>query len=161
MLLDLPALTLVHVILSVVGILAGLVVVGGLMAGTLFRGWTGAYLLTTVLTNATGFLFPFRTLLPSHILGGLSLLLLPLAIGALYWKRLAGRVRPVFVVTAVVALYFNVFVLMVQLFQKFPLLIAVAPTQQSPAFAATQLLVLGVFVALGRAAWRGFQPAPA
>lgn len=161
MIQNLPAFTLVHVVLSLVGILAGLVVVGGLMAGMLFRSWTGAYLATTVLTNATGFFFPFRTLLPSHILGGLSLLLLPLAMGALYWKRLAGRARAVFVVTAVTALYFNVFVLVVQLFQKFPMLIAVAPTQQSPAFGITQALILAVFVLLGRAAWRGFTPAPA
>jgi hypothetical protein len=154
---DFPTFALPHVVLSLVGIVAGLVVVGGLMAGVRFDGWTRVFLLTTVLTNVTGFGFPFRTLLPSHILGGISLLILPVAIAARYWQQLAGSWRQVFVVTSVVALYFNVFVLVVQLFQKFPALIAVAPTQKAPAFLGTQLIVLGLFLVLGRAAVRGFQ----
>lgn len=157
MILDLPTFTLIHVVLSLVGIIAGLVVVGGLMAGVRLDGWTGIFLATTVLTNATGFGFPFVTLLPSHIVGGLSLLILPVAIAARYWKHLAGAWRQIFVVTTVVALYFNVFVLVVQLFQKFPLLIAVAPTQKAPAFVVSQLIILAIFFGLGRAALKGFR----
>lgn len=156
MLLDFPTLTLVHVLLSVVGIFAGLVLVGGLMSGARFDGWLVTYLVTTVLTNVTGFLFPFRTLLPSHVLGGLSLLILPVTIYARYGKQLAGGWRRIFLLTAVTALYFNVFVLVVQLFQKFPGLIAIAPTQKDPAFIGTQLLILAIFVLLGRSALRGY-----
>ncbi len=154
---DLPTFTLIHVVLSLVGILAGLVVVGGLMAGVRFDGWTGVYFVTTVLTNVTGFGFPFATLLPSHIVGGVSLLVLPVAMAARYWKQLTGAWRRVFVVATVLALYLNVFVLLVQLFRKIPGLIAVAPTQESPAFVGTQLIVLVLFVVLGRAAVRGFR----
>lgn len=161
MIFDLPTFALIHVVLSVVGILAGLIVVGGFMAGRQLDGWIGLFLVTTLLTNATGFGFPFNKLLPSHILGGLSLLILPVTLAAFYLKRLAGPWRRVFVVTSVVVLYFNVFVLMVQLFQKFPLLIAAAPSQQAPAFIVTQLIVLALFVQLGRAATKGFLPQPA
>jgi hypothetical protein len=154
---DIPTFTLIHVVLSLVGIVAGLVVVGGLMAGVRLNGWTGLFLVTTVLTNITGFGFPFRVLLPSHIVGGLSLIILPVAITARYGKHLTGAWRQVFVVTTVLALYFNVFVLLVQLFQKIPGLIVVAPTQKAPAFAATQLLILVLFVWLGRAALSGFR----
>lgn len=157
MVFDLPTFTLIHVVLSVVGIVAGLVMVGGLMAGVLFRGWTATYFLTTVLTNATGFGFTFRTLLPSHIVGGISLLILPIGMAALYWKHLSGGWRRVFVIASVTALYLNVFVLVVQLFQKFPGLIAAAPTQKEPPFIVTQLLILVLFVWLGRAAVRGFR----
>jgi hypothetical protein len=155
--LSLPVFTLVHVVLSILGIIAGLIMVGGLMAGVRLNGWTAVFLTTTVLTNATGFGFPFHTLLPSHIVGALSLVILPVAIAARYWKQLAGPWRRIFVVTSVVALYFNVFVLVVQLFQKFPGLIAVAPTQKAPAFIATHLLVLGIFICLGRSAVKGFR----
>lgn len=153
---DFGTLTLVHVGLSIVGIVAGLVLVGGLMAGTRLDGWLGIFLSTTVLTNATGFLFPFRTLLPSHIVGVISLLILPVPVIARYSKQLAGPWRRAFVVTAVVALYLNVFVLVVQLFQKFPGLIVIAPTQKEPAFIVTQVLLLVMFIILGRAAVRGF-----
>lgn len=159
MIFDLPTFTLIHVVLSLAGILTGLIVAGGLIAGKRLDGWTGLFLATTVLTNVTGFLFPFTFLLPSHIVGAISLLILPVTIAARYWKQLAGTWRSIYVVTAIVALYFNVFVLVVQLFAKFPLLIAVAPTQKSPAFIVTQLLVLAMFVWLGRAAVRGFRAA--
>jgi len=155
-LFDLPTFTLIHVVLSLLGIFAGLVVVGGLMAGVRLDGWTGIYLTTTVLTNVTGFGFPFLTLLPSHIIGGISLVILPIAIAARYWKHLEGGWRRVFVITTVLALYLNVFVLVVQLFQKTPILLAIAPTQKEPPFVVTQLIVLVVFVFLGRAALRGF-----
>ena len=157
MIFDLLTFTLVHVVLSVVGIVAGLVVVGGLMAGVRFDAWTGVYFVTTVLTNVTGFGFPFATILPSHIVGGVSLVVLPVAIAALYWKHLKGAWRSIFVVTAVFALYLNVFVLVAQLFQKVPAMIALAPTQTAPAFVVTHLIVIALFVVLGRAAVKGFR----
>jgi hypothetical protein len=157
MIFDITTFTLIHVVLSLLGIFAGLVVAGGLVAGKRLDGWTGLFLVTTVLTNVTGFGFPFRTLLPSHIVGGVSLVVLPVAIAARYWKHLAGAWRQVFVVTTVLALYFNAFVLLVQLFQKTPALIIAAPTQKEPPFVVTQLVVLALFVWLGRAALRGFR----
>ena len=157
MIFDLLTFTLIHVVLSVVGIVAGLVVVGGLMAGVRFDAWTGVYFVTTVLTNVTGFGFAFATLLPSHIVGGVSLVVLAIAIAARYWKQLAGAWRGVFVVTTVVALYLNVFVLFAQLFAKVPAMVALAPTQTSPAFVVTHLIALALFVVLGRAAVKGFR----
>jgi hypothetical protein len=154
---DLPTFALIHVLLSLLGIVAGLVVAGGLVAGKRLDGWTGLFLATTVLTNITAFGFPFVQLLPSHKVAILSLIILPVTIAARYWKQLAGTWRSVYVITAIVALYLNVFVLVVQLFAKFPLLIAVAPTQKSPAFGLTQLIVLAMFVWLGRAAVKGFR----
>jgi hypothetical protein len=157
MIFDLPTFTLIHVVLSLVGIFAGLAVVGGLMAGARFDGWIALFLVTTVLTNVTGFGFPFSTVLPSHVVGGLSLVILLVAIAARYWKHLAGVWRHVFVVTSVVALYLNVFVLLAQLFQKIPALATIAPTPNAPAFGATQLLVLALFAWLGWAAVKGLR----
>jgi len=153
---DLPTFTLIHVVLSLVGVVAGLVVVGGLVAGKRLDGWIGVFFVTTVLTSVSGYGFPFGSVLPSHIVGGISLIVLAVALAARYLKQLAGAWRRVFVVTAVLALYLNVFVLLVQLFQKTPGLIAVAPTQGAPAFVATQTLLLVLFLVLGWAAVRGF-----
>jgi hypothetical protein len=161
MIFDVTTFTLIHVVLSLLGIFAGLVVAGGLVAGKRLDGWTGLFLATTVLTNVTGFGFPFRTLLPSHMVGALSLLILPVAIVARYWKHLTGAWRQVFVVSTVLALYFNVFVLLVQLFQKTPALIVIAPTQKELPFLVTQLVVVALFVWLGRAAVSGFRAEPA
>jgi hypothetical protein len=151
--------TLVHVVISLLGIITGLVAVGGFMAGMRRDGVTGAFLVSTVLTNATGFGFASERLLPSHAVAVISLLLLAMCLVALYVKRLDGGWRRIFVITAVAALYFNVFVLVVQLFQKTPGLMALAPTQSEAPFAATQGLVLVLFVWLGRASLRGFAPA--
>ena len=150
--------TVIHVLVSLVGIIAGLVVAGGLVAGRRLDGWTGLFLATTILTNASGFGFPFVVLMASHILGILSLLILPVVLAARYWKHLAGGWRKVFVIGAVVTLYFNVFVLVVQLFRRVPVLLASAPTQKEPPFAITQLVLLAMFVWLGRAALKGFTP---
>lgn len=160
MLVSLPVYTLIHVALSLLGVFAGLVVVGGLMAGVRFDRWIALFVAATVLTNVTGFGFPFVTLLPSHIVGALSLLVLPVAIAALYWKHLVGAWRSIFVVLAVLSLYLNVFVLLAQIFQKIPVLAALAPDPKAPAFALTQGLVLVLFVVLGWAAVRGFRNAP-
>jgi hypothetical protein len=157
MVFDLPTFTLIHVVLSLLGIIAGLIVVGGLIAGQRLEAWTLAFFATTVLTSVTGFGFPFGTVLPSHVVGGVSILVLAVGIAARYWKQLTGPWRWVFVSATVSALYLNVFVLLVQLFQKTPGLIAVAPTQGAPAFVATQLIVLLVFAGLGWAAVRSFR----
>jgi hypothetical protein len=157
MLFGITTFTLIHVALSLIGIIAGSVVAGGLVAGRRLDGWTGLFLAATVLTNVTGFGFPFATFLPSHGVGILSLLVLPVVLAARYWKRLSGAWRTVYVVGAVLALYLNVFVLLAQLFLRLPALIAAARTQKEPPFVVTQLVVLALFVWLGRAATKGFR----
>lgn len=159
MAVDLSIFVLLHVVLSVLGIITGLVVVGGLMAGARLDGWTGYFLIATVLTSATGFGFPFVKVAPPHIVGAISLVVLAIAVAARYWKQLAGGWRATYVVTAVTALYLNVFVLVVQLFAKTPPLAALAPTPGSPAQAGTQLIVLAIFVWLGWQALKGFRAA--
>lgn len=157
MILDIATFTLVHVVLSLVGIFAGLVVAGGLVAGKRLDGWTGVFLVTTVLTNVTGFGFPSVRFIESHAVGVVSLVVLPVVVAARYWKRLAGAWRQVYVVGAVLALYLNVFVLMVHLFRRVPALLVTAPTQKELPFVLTQLFVLAFFIWLGRAAVRGFR----
>jgi hypothetical protein len=112
-----------------------------------------------VLTSATGFLFPFHGFKPSYVVGVLSLIVLALAIYARNSKRLAGGWRATYVVTAVIALYFNFFVLVVQSFEKVPALHALAPTQTEPPFKIAQLTVLVLFVVLGILATVKFHPA--
>lgn len=154
---DLPAFTLIHVVLSILGMISGLVVAGGFIAGARLDRWTAFFFVTTVLTSITGFGFPFTTLLPSHMVGILSLLILPVALAARYWKCLAGGWRTTFVITSIAALYLNVFVLFAQLFQKIPALFSIAPTPDTPAFGLTQLLILALFIGIGRAAATGFR----
>lgn len=154
---DLATFTLVHVLLSVVGILAGLVVVGGFLAGARLDRWIAVFLVTTLLTSVTGFGFPFKELLPAHLFGVATLLVLPFAFVALYVRRLSGRWREVFVGVSVFALYLNVFVLVAQLLAKIPVLAQLAPAPNSPVFGATQLLFLALFAGLGWACVRGFR----
>jgi len=154
-LVDPKVYVLAHVALSLLGIFTGLVVTGGLIAGVRFPRWTGFFLVTTLLTTITGFGFPFITLLPSHVVGALSLLVLLGAVAAAYWKHFAGPWLRVFVVLSVVALYLNVFVLTAQLLQKVPALALLAPSPAAPAFGATQGLVLLLFISLGWAAFKG------
>ena len=141
--------TAVHVVLSLVGIGSGLVVLYGLLAGRELNRWTAVFLTTTALTSLTGFGFPFHELLPSQIVGALSLLVLAVAGYARYGRRLTGVWRRTYAAGAVVALYFNVFVLVVQMFMKVPALEAAAPTQSEPPFVATQLVVLVLFLVTG------------
>jgi hypothetical protein len=149
--------TLLHTLLSVVGIAAGLVVAGGLVAGRRLDGWTGLFLVTTLLTNASGFAFPFVKFMPSYAIGGLSLLILPVVAYALYSKHLSGGWRTVYVAGSITLLFFNVFVLIAQLFHRVPALFVLAPKQMEPPFLLTELIVLGMFVWLGVAAVRGFR----
>jgi hypothetical protein len=154
--LSITTFTLLHVLVSLVGLVAGLVAVGGLVSGRRLDGWTATFIVTTVLTNVSGFAFPFVKFLPSHGVGVVSLFILPVVILALYGKRLVGSWRTIYVVGAVAALYLNAFVLVAQLFLRTPALRALAPTQQEPPFLLTQLFVLAMFVVLGRAAVAGF-----
>ena len=145
----LTVFTFVHVVLSLVGICSGFVVVGGFFAAKRLDSWTALFLASTVATSVTGFLFPFERLLPSHVVGIVSLLALALAIGARYPLHLAWAWREIYVICAVVALYLNVFVLIVQLFQKVPALQALAPTQSEPPFLLTQVVLLAIFHRIG------------
>jgi hypothetical protein len=155
MLVDLKVYTLIHVVVSVLGILSGLVVVGGLISGRRLTMMIHAFLVTTLITAVSGFGFPFSGITPAHIVGVVSLLTLGGAFVAIYGKKLRGGWHQVFVVLAVISLYLNVFVLFAQLLQKTPALAALAPAPSSPAFAATQGIVLAIFVLLGRAALKG------
>jgi hypothetical protein len=158
--LGMTPLAFVHVLLSLIGIFSGFVVVFGMLTAEKLDGWTALFLWTTVLTSVTGFLFPFHGLLPSHVLGIISLLVLPVAIYARYSRQLAGGWRSTYVITAMIALYLNVFVLVAQLFMKVPALKAMAPTQSEPPFKMTQLVVLVVFVVLTIAAVKKFRVQP-
>ena len=140
--------TLVHVLLSLIGIGAGLIVMFGLLSGKLPHGWNTLFLVTTVATSVTGFGFPFDHLLPSHKVGIISLVILVVAIVARYWFHLAGSRRRVYVVCAAIALYLNVFVGVTQAFLKIPALTVLAPTQAEPPFAVAQLVVLALFIAV-------------
>jgi hypothetical protein len=150
--------TAIHVALSLVGIVSGLVAVAGLLKSNLRAGWTLLFLATTVATSVTGFGFHRDQLLPSHIVGIISLVLLAVAILALYVFALSGAWRRIYVVAAVASLYLNVFVLIVQAFLKVPALHALAPTQNEPPFAIAQGIALIAFIAIGISAARKFQP---
>jgi hypothetical protein len=155
---DLTPLTLVHVILSLIGILAGFVALFGMIAGKRLDGWTAVFLVTTTLTSVTGFLLPFHKLQPSHILGIISLVVLAIAIPARYVKQLVGAWRKTYAITATIALYLNVFVLVAQLFLKVPALHAMAPQGSEPPFLVSQIVVMAVFLGLAIAAAIEFHP---
>ena len=148
MIFGMTILTFVHVLFSLIGIFAGLVVTFGLLTSKQFHGWTAVFIWTTVATSVTGFLFPFHKFLPSHAVGILSLLVLTIAIYALYGKQLAGAWRRAYAVNAMIALYLNVFVLIAQMFDKVPALRALAPTKTEAPFKEAQLAVLIIFVVL-------------
>jgi hypothetical protein len=150
-------LTLVHVLLSLVGLAAGFVVLWGLLSSRQVPGWTALFLSTTIATSVSGFLFPVDHVTPGHVLGILSLVVLPVAVVARYQRRLLGPWRVAYVLSAVTAQYLNFFVLIVQVFLKVPALKALAPTQTEPAFAISQLLALLFFLAAGALATIRFQ----
>ncbi|HSY55894.1 MAG TPA: hypothetical protein VK834_05575 [Bradyrhizobium sp.] len=159
--LSLSAVTTLHVVISLIGIVSGLVVLFGLFKSQSMPGMTGIFLLTTILTNATGFMFPFDKLLPSHIIAILSLVLLAIACLALYGMKLSGAWRAIYLITAIASLYLNVFVLVIQSFMKVGPLHALAPSipPSEPPFAVTQGVVLVLFVIAIIAAVRRFRPA--
>lgn len=150
-------LTQVHVVISLVGILSGLVVMVGLLGAKRLNGWTMLFLASTAATSLTGFLFPFHGFTPGIGIGIVSLLVLAIAIYARYVGRLEGAWRWLYVVSAMLSLYLNVFVLIAQLFQKVPALRALAPTQSELPFAITQIVILIVFVVLAIASTKRFR----
>ena len=163
--MSLSTFVTVHVIISLIGIVAGIIVMFGLLGSNRMPGLTAIFLLFTILTSATGFLIPpllSEKLLPSHIVGSLSLVLLAIACVALYGMKLSGAWRSVYVVTAMTSLYLNVFVLIIQAFLKVPALHALAPSvpPSEPPFAIVQGIVLVFFVIVIIGAVRRFRPMP-
>jgi hypothetical protein len=157
--MNLTLLTYVHTALSLIAIAAGIPVAMGLLRSEAAKFWTVIFLLTSVLTSVTGFLFPLSRFGDSHWIGLLSLIALAAAIAAQYLFRFRGAWRWIYAVGALLALYFNVFVLIAQLFKKVPALNAVAPTLQEPPFLIAQLILLAFFIWLLWKAARSFRPA--
>jgi hypothetical protein len=155
--MSLSAFTTFHVALSLIGIGSGLIVLFGLIGGRLYSLLTGVFLLTTVATSVTGFLFPFHGVTPAIKLGIISMVVLAVALAARYLLRLAGIWRTTFVITSALALYLNCFVLVVQTFLKIPAIHALAPTQTEPPFKIAQATLLVIFIALTILAVRGFR----
>jgi hypothetical protein len=160
--LSLSTFTTVHVVISLIAIASGVIVMFGMLGSSTMPGLTAVFLLFTILTSVTGFMFPFEQLLPSHMIGILSLVLLAIACIALYGTKLSGVWRPIYVVTALASLYLNVFVLIVQGFLKVPALHELAPGNPpaGPAFAVVQGVVLVFFAIVIIGAWRRFKPLP-
>src|SRR4030088_1855846 len=161
--MSLSTFTTVHVIISLIGIVSGIIVMFGMLGSNRMPGMTAIFLLFTILTSATGFLIPpllSDKPLPSHIIGILSLVLLAIACIALYGMKLSGAWRWIYVVTALLSLYLNVFVLIIQSFLKVPALHALAPGNppSGPAFAVVQGIVLLFFVIVIIGVVRRFRP---
>jgi len=156
--LPLATFTLLHVGVSLAGIVAGLVVLHGMLGSRRLPGWTALFLLTTALTSITGLLFPNHGITPAQIFGYLLLALIAVTLVALYAFRLVGMSRWIYVICAVAALYLNVFVAVVQAFAKIPALQSLAPTQSEPPFVVTEAVVLAAFVMLGAWAVVKFHP---
>ena len=156
--MSLSTFTTVHVLISLVGIGSGFAVLLGLFSAKRVNGLTALFLLTTVLTSVTGFGFPFTHLLPSHKIAIISLVVLAIAILARYSFHMVGKWRWIYVVTAMIALYLNLFVLVFQSFEKVPALKAMAPTQSEPPFLVAQLAVMAICIVLTIFAVKKFHP---
>jgi hypothetical protein len=156
--LSIGAFTLLHVAISLIAIGSGLIVAGGMFASHRLPGTTALFLLTTVVTSVSGFLFPIHGFTPALGVGIVSCVILAIALFAYYGKHLIGAWRWIYVVTAIAALYFNAFVVVVQSFIKVAALNALAPTQSEPPFAITQAAVLAIFVLIGIIALVKFRP---
>ena len=153
--MSLATFTLVHVLISLVGIGSGIIVVYGFLTNQTLDGWTAVFLFMTALTSITGFLFPFTAMTPAIKLGIISLVVLAIAIGTRYFLHLSWR--KTFVIASCAALYFNVFVLVVQSFEKVPSLKTIAPTQKEPPFVIAQISVLLLFAVLTTFAVKRFR----
>jgi hypothetical protein len=156
--MSLETFTILHVVIGLIAIVTGFVVVIGMIDGKRLPGWTALFLLTTVLTSLTGFLFPFGGITPGIIVGILSSVLLVVALFALYIRHLTHAWRWIYAITAIAALYLNVFVSIAQAFQKIPFIRALAPTQSEPSFLIAQGLALGIVTVLGIFAVMRFRP---
>ena len=157
--LSIHTFTIIHVIISLVAIASGIVVLVGMLGAHRLPGWTAFFLTTTILTSVTGFMFPIHGFTPGIGTGIVSMLVLGVALIALYAKHLVGPWRWIYVTAAAAALYFNVLVLIVQSFQKVPALHALAPTQSEPPFLIAQGSALVVFLVVGFFAASRFRPA--
>jgi hypothetical protein len=157
--MSVPEFTLLHVIITLIAICSGLIVVGGMFASHRLPGTSALFLFTAVLTSVTGFLFPIHGFTPALGVGIVSCVILLVALFGYYGKHLIGAWRWIYVVTAIAALYLNVFVLVVQSFVKVAALNALAPTQSEPPFAIAQLAVLAIFIVIGLIAAVKFRPA--
>ena len=156
--MSLSTFTTLHVIISLIGIVTGLVVVTGFVSGKRPETWTEVFLASTVLTSVTGFMFPINGVTPGLVVGAISLAVLAIALIALYRFNLMGPWRWIYVVTALAALYLNVFVGVVQAFQKVASLRALAPNQSEPPFVVAQVAVLALFFIAGYLAVVRFKP---
>jgi hypothetical protein len=156
--LSIPAFTLLHVTISLIAIATGLIVLFGMLGSHRLAGWTAMFLLTTILTSLSGFLFPIHGFTPALGVGGVSIVVLAIALFAIYGKRLDGAWRWIYVVAAVAALYFNVLVLIVQAFQKVAWLKPLAPTQSEPPFVIAQAVAMLFFIVIGAVAAFRFRP---
>jgi hypothetical protein len=150
--------TLLHVVISVVAIGSGLIVMYGFLRGKRWDGLTAIFLVTTVLTSVSGFGFPFEHLSPAHMIGIISLVVLVVAITARYAFHMAGAWRRIYVISSAIALYFNVFVLVVQSFLKQPALHALAPQGKEPPFLIAQVTVMVIFIVWTIFAVKKFHP---
>jgi hypothetical protein len=159
--LSLSAFTNLHVVISLIAIVAGLIVMFGMLGPYHSGGLAAIFLLFTILTSVTGFMFPFDGVTPGIVIGILSCVLLAIACLALYQMKLAGAWRWIYLLTALISLYLNVFVLVIQSFLKIPPLHEIAPGNPpaGPAFAVVQGVVLLFFIYMIFRAWRGFRPA--
>jgi len=157
--LSIQNFTLLHVAITLIAIASGLIVLFGMLGAHRLPGWTALFLVTTILTSVTGFMFPIHGFTPALGVGVISMVILAIALLALYSKHLAGPWRWIYVATAVTALWFNVFVLIVQSFQKLSALQALAPTQSEPPFLVAQGVALAIFLVLGPLAAARFRPA--
>lgn len=158
--MSLPAFTATHVLLGLISIVAGGIAMWGLLRGSLLRGWTWLFLLTAIATSGTGFMFPVTEIKPSHVFGVVTLVLLALALHVLVVKRLEGRWRMAYVVSAMLTLYLNVVALVVQMFEKVAPLAELEPTQGLWPLLATQGVVLIAFVAATVLGAVRFRPSP-
>ncbi|MGH7495657.1 MAG: hypothetical protein ACREOO_25145 [bacterium] len=158
--MSISTFTVIHTVISLIAILAGIVVVYGMLTAKRLEGWTAFFLTTTVLTSVTGFFFPFAGVKPPHVVGAIALIVLAITIPALYKYHLAGSWRWIYIVGAVISLYLNVFVAVVQAFQKLSFLKPLAPTQSELPFLVAQLAVLALFIVLGIKAVKSFTPTP-
>jgi hypothetical protein len=156
----LPAFTILHVAISVAAIALGFVVLFGMIADRRLDGWTAFFLATTVATSVTGFGFPIKGMTPGIAFGLISLVVLAAVIYARYSRQLAGIWRVVYVIGAVFAFYLNFVVLIVQSFQKVPVLHSLAPNQTEPPFMVAQLVSLVAFLVLGSLALKRFRTVP-
>jgi hypothetical protein len=157
--LSVHTFTVIHVLISLVGIVAGVIVAFAMVQGKSVPGWTALALLALILTSVPGFFFHNTTFTPAQGVGIISLVVLAVAVIALYFLHLTGIWRSIYITAAMIAIYLNCFVGVIQSFQKIGFLHALAPTQSSePAFVVSQVILLALFVVLGFLALKKFHP---